>query len=457
MTTARETPPGGWRTFLIVWTTQAISVFGSSVVYFAITIWLTTSLYPGPEQRSELALALAAVSLAAMLPRLIAAPVAGSWADRHDRRLTMLSADFISAGLSFLTMFLMINGLLTLVALLILTAAYATTAAFHYAAFDTSYATLVPDEKLPRANGMMQTTYALADVVAPAVAAALIALPALARQGQAPAVLGWLGQGAALAFGVDAVTFLIGAIALVMVRIPMPKQSARPAGSAAHVVWNDVRIGVSFILQRRPMLWLLGTFTFANLMFAPLSVLVPLVIKFNQQADWMARGMSYEAALALLSTALGLGGIAGGLVISVWGGLRRQRVLGVVVPMIAAGLLQAIFGLTPRYDIVVAAGFLFGFLGPGMNAHSQAIWQSQVPPELQGRVFAVRRLIAQCTAPLGTMIAGVVGGLFNPGLAVAVFGLVLATFCTLQLFNPALRRVEEGSQNESLLREAVTG
>ncbi len=85
-----------------------------------------------------------------------------------------------------------------------------------------------------------------------------------------------------------------------------------------------------------------------------------------------------------------------------------------------------------------------------MNSHSQAIWQTQTPRELQGRVFSVRRLIAQFTWPLGTALAGWAGGLFDPGLIVAILGILLAVFCLAQLFNPLLLRVEDKAWLDSL-------
>jgi hypothetical protein len=79
---------------------------------------------------------------------------------------------------------------------------------------------------------------------------------------------------------------------------------------------------------------------------------------------------------------------------------------------------------------------------PIMNAHSQTIWQIQTPRELQGRVFSVRRLIQAVIYPLGMVIAGPMGGYFNPGLALAVMGAILVLFCLSQLFNSSLLQVE---------------
>src|ERR1700752_3881483 len=92
-TTPYVPPPNGWRTFLIVWATQSASVFGSALTFFATTIWLTQVQYPRPEQKPELAFAISASALAFALPTVFIAPIAGAWADRHDRKRTMMLAD----------------------------------------------------------------------------------------------------------------------------------------------------------------------------------------------------------------------------------------------------------------------------------------------------------------------------------------------------------------------------
>jgi hypothetical protein len=92
-------------------------------------------------------------------------------------------------------------------------------------------------------------------------------------------------------------------------------------------------------------------------------------------------------------------------------------------------------------------------LSPILNAHSQTIWQTQTPRELQGRVFSVRRLIAQCTSPLGTVLAGIFSGLLNPGMVMGVMGLVLAVFCLGQMFNPYLLRVEDKAYLDRLAEQ----
>jgi hypothetical protein len=107
--------------------------------------------------------------------------------------------------------------------------------------------------------------------------------------------------------------------------------------------------------------------------------------------------------------------VLGGVIISTWGGLKKRRVYGVIGGLLLGAVMAAGFGLSTTFYISVGLIFLAESSIPIANAHSQAIWQSQTPHELQGRVFSVRRVIAQFTWPFSTALAGVLGGLFNPG------------------------------------------
>ena len=445
-------PRHGFRTFVILWATQSLSVLGSSLSFFAITIWLTQTLYPAPEQKGELALALSALGLSFSVPALIFGPLAGSWVDHHDRKRTMILADLCSGLLSLLMAVMVLANTLQLPSLLVISVGFAFFGAFHGAAFDTSYAVLVPEEQLPRANGMMQSVWSLAGIVAPAIAASIIALPALARQGSLPwsDALAWFRDGAALAMTIDAATFFFAGLVLVFLTVPSPIEKARAAGqSAVAILKADLAIGIRYIGQRPPLLWLLGTFTMVNLLVA-VNVLTPLLLKFDLAPDWQARGLSFEAALALLSSVGSVGGVVGGLLVSTWGGLKRRRVYGVLVPVLITALAQIVFGLTTALYVAAIMGFTRAAMQPIMNAHSQSIWQAQTPRELQGRVFAVRRVIAQFTFPLGTALAGWAGGVFDVGAVITWTGVLLALFTIAQFFNPVLLRVDDKAWLDSL-------
>jgi hypothetical protein len=247
-----------------------------------------------------------------------------------------------------------------------------------------------------------------------------------------------------LAIALDAVTFFVASATLLLLHIPSPRRTDLDAeGRLNTSIWADVKQGALYIWHRRPLLWLLGSFAAINFVGTPLGVMQPLIVKFNLAADWSARGFTFEMALALIGSVFGVGGVVGGVLISAWGGLKTRRVYGVIAPMLVVGLAQMIFGLSPFLYLTAAMAFIIDSMSPIMNAHSQAIWQAQTPRELQGRVFAVRTMIAWVTIPLGTVLAGWFGSVFNPGAVIAVLGILLTLFCAAQLFNPVLLRVED--------------
>jgi hypothetical protein len=269
--------------------------------------------------------------------------------------------------------------------------------------------------------------------------------------------LAGLSNGAALPVLIDAVTFFLASATLVFLFIPSPKRTdLRGAdGRVKKSMWADIKEGALYIWHRRPLLWLLGTFAVANFVSGPLGVFQPLLVKFNLAANWTALGFQYETALALLGTVAAIGGVVGGLFVSVWGGLKTKRIYGVLVPLILAGLAQIAFGLSSWLYFSAAMVFIVDGMVPIMNSHSQTIWQTQTPRELQGRVFSVRRLIAQFTWPLSAALAGWAGGRFDPGTVVAVLGAVLVVFCIAQLFNPYLMRVEDKVMLDAMAARAA--
>ncbi len=99
---------------------------------------------------------------------------------------------------------------------------------------------------------------------------------------------------------------------------------------------------------------------------------------------------------------------------SVWGGPKR-RVDGVLLGMIVMGFFFILFGLRPWIPLMAVTGFCALFMNPIINASSQALWQSKVAVDVQGRVFAVRRMIAWSVMPLAYLLAGPLADrVFNP-------------------------------------------
>lgn len=438
----------GFTTFIILWATQSLSVWGNSVRFFTITFWITGVLFAADGGRA--AFALAAVSIAVALTAVVVAPLAGSWADRGDRRRLMLVCDLLSAVASLSLGALMYTQRLNLPALLAWVVGFSALRSVHRAAFGASYAMLLSPKQLPRGNAMMQTSTSLAGVVAPGIAAVLISLPAARLL---PRFDHLAVTGAPFALAADALTFLVAGISLAFLAIPSPTRGGgRSPGLRAHFAE-----GLAFLRRQPGLLWLLAVFAVSNLLLPGAFVLQPVIVRFQLARSWTALGLSYAGALAVVTSALSAGAVAGGALVSVTGGLKSGRMLAIVVGLLVQGVALAAFGAAT--NIYVAAGLmlLLGALAPGVNAHSQAVWQTLTPKALQGRVFAVRRVAASGLSPVGIALGGALSAMLAAGPVVVGMGVVLAVFAAAQLLNPALLRADAAVAGEGSGPDTAAG
>jgi hypothetical protein len=224
--------------------------------------------------------------------------------------------------------------------------------------------------------------------------------------GFAGALLGWIGiEGIML---IDVVTFVVAISALFVIYIPQPPVAN--SDSAPNSLWQDSLFGFRYIWRRPSLLGMQLIFFATNLltMFG-IALMVPMIL---------ARTNNNELVLASVQSISAVGGVIGGLLMSAWGG-PRHKVHGVLIGMILTGLLgQTLMGIGQGLVIWATAAFASQLIIPILNGSNQAIWQSKVPPEIQGRVFSVRRLIAQITAPLATAFAGPLADhVFEPAMA----------------------------------------
>ncbi len=360
------------RSYTIIWAGQLVSLIGSNMTIFAILVWL----YQETGQATSVSL----LFLAAFGPEVVLSPIAGVVVDRYDRRTILLISDGMVAVSTAGILLIHQAGMLTQWSVYGLLAVGGVFHAFQFPALTAATTLLVPKEHYGRASGMLSTAWALSEMLAPIMAAVLLTVIELSGI----LVLDLLTFGAALG-------------TLLVVRIPKPKASKE--GKEARATWKaDLMFGWKYILARKGLLYLLTFFFIGNLMGTIGWVLVQPMVLAKTANDTV-----------LLGTVLligGLGGIIGGVAMSVWGGPKR-RVRGIVYGMIIGG------GIGPLI-VGLDGGFLFWTLGlfiwwvvdaPTMGS-SQSIWQSKVPPDLQGRVFSVRFFLALVGSLPAMMVAG---------------------------------------------------
>jgi DHA3 family macrolide efflux protein-like MFS transporter len=429
------TTPRGMRTFLIIWLGELISILGSGLTSFALGVWIF--------QQTGQATPFALTVLFGNLPRILLAPLAGSLADRWNRRWLMILADTGDALVTLVVVFLVAAGQLQVWNIYLIALCESAFAAFQEPAYTASVTLLVPKKELGRASGMMQMGQALEMLVSPLLAGVLFGLIGL------PGII-----------LIDFVTYFFAVGALLIVHIPQPETIQSPDVAKSSRKGNflsDAAYGWQYLRARNGLFGLLWYFALVNFLLNFAGVLVgPLVLSTNA-----------PAALGAVDMALGAGMLIGSVVMSVWGGPQR-RILGVIGFIALASLGLLLTGLRPSAVLNGAGLFLLMFCIPLASGSSQAIFQSKVAPGVQGRVFAMRSMISRSMMPLAYLLTGPLADrVFEPlmrtggalartfagawlgagpgrgmGLMFVLSGLVLMAASGLAFANPHIRRIE---------------
>jgi DHA3 family macrolide efflux protein-like MFS transporter len=368
----RRTGPTGMPGFTVVWIGQVVSLLGTGMTRFALTIWAW--------EVTGKATALALVWVFASAPTVLLSPVAGALVDRWNRKLVMMLSDLAAGSMTVVVLLLYATGHLQVWHLYVTGALAGAFEAFQWPAYSAAVTTILPKEQYARASGMMSLAEGASGVFAPLAGSIL---------------MGRIGIAGVMA--IDIVTFIVAIGALLAVYIPQPK--ATEAGRAGQgSLWKESLYGFRYILERSSLLGLQLVFLAINLTAAfGFTVLAPMIL---------ARTGSDENMLGKVQSAMGVGGMVGGSLLSAWGGPKR-RVHGVLLGMTLSSLLGTlVLGLGNGLIIWAVGAFFAEFFIPIINGSNQAIWQAKVAPDVQGRVFATRRLIAQISGPAATLAAG---------------------------------------------------
>ncbi|MBN1431128.1 MAG: MFS transporter [Anaerolineae bacterium] len=357
--------------FFVIWTGQAFSLFGSSLVQFALVWYLT--------QRTGSATVLATATLVALLPQVLLGPYIGALVDRWNRRSVMMLADGLIAlatvGLAVLFLFDVVQ--VWHIYVIVLLRALGGT--FHWPAMQSSTSLMVPEEHLSRVAGVNQALQGAMAIVAPMTGALLLSI--LPMQG---------------ILVIDVVTATIAVGCLVFVAVPQPERMADAQRNSA---LTDMVEGFRYVWTWPGMMLLLVMASLLNLFFNPAFSLTPILVTghFNGGA----------LQLGWMESAMGIGIVAGGVILGVWGGFKR-RILTTIAGLLGSGVGAIVIGLTPTgyLGVAIAGMFFSGFTMPIINGPLFAILQDKVDPEKQGRVFTLVGALSGAASPLGLAIAG---------------------------------------------------
>lgn len=396
--------------FLTLWGGQSLSQLGSAAVQFALIWWLTA--------RTGSAAVLATATLVGLVPQIALGPVIGALVDRWNRKAVMLVADAFIAAASLALAAIFATGNADPVHVLALLFARALGSAFHEPAMIASATLMVPPRHFARVHGINQSLEGLLLIVGAPLGALLYGLLPMA--------------GVML---VDVATALFAIVPLLWIAVPQPPRATGPGERPPSLVRSMVA-GFGYLRERRGHLALIGISAGVNLLLVPAFSLLPLLVLQRIRGD--------AAELGWVTSAFGVGMLAGGVGLGVWGGGRR-RILTTLSAMIALGVAVLAVGVTPdgSFAWLVAAMFSVGVIVPVVNGPVHAILQATIAPEYQGRVFGLLGSLAGATAPLGLLLAAPVAELVGVRTWYFAGGAACIAMGAAGLLTPALTRIEE--------------
>ena len=362
----------GMRGFTIIWFGQIISMVGSAMTWFAFTIWVW--------EKTGSVSALATISFFAFLPTVLLTPVAGAFVDRWNRKLVMLLSDFATAIGTLTILLIYTFGDLQIWHIYLVSVLAGFFTASQYPAYSAAVTTMLSKKDYARAEGMLGSARALSGILAPIFAAAL---------------LGVLGLSGIML--IDLATFLFAFVTLLLIQIPGPQQTKIGLQSKG-TLWQEIVFGFQYIKERESLRALTILFMLAGVFLAiGATLMAPLVLSLTGNS---------ESALATVQSTGAVGGIAGAVILSLWGGTKR-RIHNVLLGGAGACLLGILWlGLGQAILLWAIGSFFFAFFEPFVEGGNIAIWQTKVEADVQGRVFSARHLLVQIPYLFGILISG---------------------------------------------------
>ena len=398
--------------FFTIWTGQAFSLFGSNLVSFALVWWLTST--------TGSATVLAISTLVAMLPQILLSPIAGAVVDRGNRRLIMMAADSLIAVFTLGLVMLFAAGVAQVWHVYVIMFARSALGSFHWPAMSASTSLMVPEKHLSRVAGLNQALQGAMNIIAPPAGALLLSVLPMHQ-----------------VLSIDVVTALMAVLPLVFIRVPQPKRSGPAHEAGRPSMGQDMKAGFRYMLSWPGLLIVCGMATVINFIMNPAFALMPILVTkhFGGQA----------LELGWINSAFGVGVIAGGLVLSVWGGFKR-RVVTSMFGLTFMGVGTLVIGGAPSngFLIAVAGMALAGFMNPITNGPLFAVLQSTVAPDMQGRVMSLLNAFAAAMSPLSLLVAGPLSDALGVQVWYIAGGILCILLAAVGYLTPAVANLEQG-------------
>jgi len=396
------------RVFAIIWTGQFLSILTSSIVNFAIVLWL--SLETGSAE------VLAFATMAALLPQSVWGLFTGIFIDRWKRKRVMIMADSFIAFCTLILAVLFYFDLAKISHIYVLLALRSVGSAFHMPAMQASVPLLAPKSELMRIAGINQVIQSVCNIAGPALAGLFITMMKMTN------ILLLDVAGAAFA-----------CLSLCFVFIPDPSHEER--NSELHL-WREAKEAIMEVRNQYGLSWLFLLSILATFVIMPVSVLFPLMT-LNHFA-----GNAFQVSLVEVSW--GGGALLAGALL----GLKKYRwneILLINGMYIALGLTFLFSGLLPVsgfiwFAVLTALG---GVCGSLYFATFTTVIQSRIDPGVMGRVFSFYMSFSMLPSMIGLLSTGFLADSIGLGNTFIISGGFLCLIGIISFFIPSLISLKE--------------
>lgn len=396
------------RVFAIIWTGQFLSILTSSIVNFAIVLWL--SLETGSAE------VLVFATMAALLPQSVLGLFTGIFIDRWKRKRVMIMADSFIAFCTLILAVLFYFDLAKISHIYVLLALRSVGSAFHMPAMQASVPLLAPKSELMRIAGINQVIQSVCNIAGPALAGLFITMMKMTN------ILLLDVAGAAFA-----------CLSLCFVFIPDPSHEER--NSELHL-WREAKEAIMEVRNQYGLSWLFLLSILATFVIMPVSVLFPLMT-LNHFA-----GNAFQVSLVEVSW--GGGALLAGALL----GLKKYRwneILLINGMYIALGLTFLFSGLLPVsgfiwFAVLTALG---GVCGSLYFATFTTVIQSRIDPGVMGRVFSFYMSFSMLPSMIGLLSTGFLADSIGLGNTFIISGGFLCLIGIISFFIPSLISLKE--------------
>ncbi|MEN1936829.1 MFS transporter [Paenibacillus sp. 102] len=358
-----------WKTKIVLFlTAQTISLFGSSLVQYAIIWYITLTTSSG--------MMLTISTVCGFLPQIAISLFAGVWIDRYNRKKMIMLSDGIIAFATFILAILFVVGYKSIWLLFIVLLIRSAGTGIQTPAVNALIPQIVPKDNLMKVNGVNSSITSLIMFLSPAASGAILSIASIEST-----------------FFIDVITAVIGIGIMFMIQVPAYINKENKQKSNV----QGIKEGFAYLKENVFIKRLLVLLIIIMILASPAAFLTPLMVSRSFGAEmWRltASEMTFSAGAAV-----------GGILIAAWGGFRN-RMHTTALACALYGLIMIGLGIAPIFVVYLLFNFLIGITMPCFNTPITVLLQEEVEPSMHGRVFSLVQISNSCALPLGMIIFG---------------------------------------------------